>query len=403
VNTEKTPWSVQRKVELNGDITVAADVIPGDLSQVSAIDKTEDGVPIVGLRSPEDLAAAGGVPDGFELIYYKPNTWPIQTRDPLFGDGDTARTIIARQVKGTFRAQPSALVAGRDLLLELRSRSPRKKMYKHRVKAKEPKSMLEISIPDLHLGLNVWQQRGGNGTYNFDVAERLFLASIETLLARAKHHNVERIVFPIGNDFLHVDNRQQATTNGTPQGGESADWQQSFLRGRDLLFAGIDRLKKVAPIHVVVVPGNHDADSMFHMGLVVEAYYNNDENVTVDAGPSTTKFVEYGSNLIGFDHGNNIKPLVLAGVMAERQPEAWQRTKFRAWHLGHNHRKGVYFSENAVDIEFLPSLAGVNAWHLNNAYVWSRAATAFVWGHDEGQIARYQVNVDPTNPEGLLG
>jgi hypothetical protein len=263
--------------------------------------------------------------------------------------------------------------------------------------------MLEISIPDLHYGMDVWAPKGGDGSYNMDIADQLFMAAIEELLELAKRDKYEYVLLPIGNDYLHVDGRGQATTKGTPQ-DDAVQWQHAFHRGRDLLLAGIDRLKRVAPVHIISVPGNHDADSSLHMAMIIEAYYHNDPNVTIDAGPSPIKYHEFGKNLIGFEHGRSIPATRMAGIMAEDQPEAWARTQFREWHLGDQHRKGgAWFEELSVGIEYIPSLCATNAWHREHAYTWRRAAWAYVWGANRGPLSRLQVNVDPSNPEELLG
>ena len=43
-------------------------------------------------------------------------------------------------------------------------------------------------------------------------------------------------------------------------------------------------LVEYADVHVCVIPGNHDRESMMHIGDALEMFYENNENVTVDNG-----------------------------------------------------------------------------------------------------------------------
>ena len=63
-------------------------------------------------------------------------------------------------------------------------------------------------------------------------------------------------------------------------------------------------LSERAPVRVVVVPGNHDEESMLHMGDALEALYENTlTHVTVDNSRPLMKAYKYGECLLIFDHG----------------------------------------------------------------------------------------------------
>jgi hypothetical protein len=161
----------------------------------------------------------------------------------------------------------------------------------------------------------------------------------------------------------------------------------------------VDRLAQIAPVRVIQVSGNHDYVASFSLGHVLKAYYRNNENVSVEVNPSPYKFYKFGANLIGFDHGHHIKAGKLAGLMAQHCREHWATTSFREWHLGDQHRKGtgspVVMEEQGVSVEYLPALTPPNGWHKLKGFNWQqRGAMGFVWDHDEGPIARLQVNLD---------
>lgn len=339
----------------------------------------------IGIVSEEELRSVAQVPDNYTTEVFKPNSWVQQ---------DSAGPFIAYQAKATFRPPEPEEGAINELLIELGKRSPRVSKIKHTAVRDKNKNMLEISIPDLHLGSiiepNIW---------NYDIASSTFMWAIEELLAMASQYETEEILFPCGSDFLHTDTQNGTTTRGTYL-QDSGDFQYSFKRGVDLLIEAIDRLKEVAPVSVLCVPGNHDFNNMIHMGQVIEAYYRNDSNVTVDADRRPYKFKRYGNSMIGYEHGcekSGPRMTTLPALMANENPQDWAETKYREWHLGDRHRQGaVSFADQGVVIEYLPSLTASNEWMTKKGYNHQRrAALAFVWDKIRGPVARLQVNIEP--------
>jgi len=215
-----------------------------------------------------------------------------------------------------------------------------------------------------------------------------------------KYLPFEGIIFPVGNDFLHIDNVYMTTTHGTPQPG-TEPWGRNLLFGEKLVFEMIDGLKQIAPVKVIALPGNHARHTEIALGRILAARYYNDKNVEVDAEIKPYKFHKYGVNLIGFEHGHSIKQQVrLAALMAnECRLNGWREARFCEWHLGDQHRKGsgrpMMFEEQGVSVEFLPGLVVPNEWHTIHSLNWQkRAGTAFVWDKTAGPIARLQVNID---------
>jgi len=134
---------------------------------------------------------------------------------------------------------------------------------------------------------------------------------------------------------------------------------------------------------------------------VMNAYFHQNDNVTVECDPSPYKFKRYGVNLIGFEHGHSVATIRLAALMANERPQDWAETKYREWHLGDQHRKGSakpsVMEEQGVSVEFLPSLTAPNEWHRLKSFNWQkRGAMAWVWDYNYGPLARLQINIDST-------
>ena len=305
------------------------------------------------------------------------------------------------QAKGTY-APPADHVRGLESLIErLEQARPAPQAIKYTQPTKRSdRHLFELSPVDLHLGMYAWAQHTG-ADYDIDIASSLFLGASNTLIERAAPFNPQRILLILGNDFLHVDNFAGTTTKGTFQPSTSGTFPEIVERGIESLISLVELCRKVAPVDILIVPGNHDFLMAYMIGQVLEAWYRDIKSVTVDAGANATKYYHWGVNLLGFVHGklsaSQLKELPL--MMAADEKELWAATKFREWHLGHVHRS-TNAETKGVRIRHLPSLAPNNIWHDNMMYRrQQRACEAYLWGEQRGYSGHLSVNVDPDTGE----
>ena len=247
--------------------------------------------------------------------------------------------------------------------------------------------MLEIAIPDLHLGKLAWSPETGGANYDSKIAADVFRAALDTLTARTAAFRFDRIVLPVGNDFFHSDTKAGTTTKGTPLDMDSR-FHKTFVIGRQLLTEAIDRLRELGPVDVVVVPGNHDTMAAFHLGDSLECLYHRTPHVTVHNAPIPRKYVDYGRNLILFCHGDKGKRTSYPLLMATERPELFGKARFREAHVGHTHEeKTVEYM--GVKVRTCPALCPPDAWHSEQHFVGNqRAAEAFVWSRDDGIVTQ---------------
>lgn len=267
--------------------------------------------------------------------------------------------------------------------------------------AKKEQNLLEVNIFDLHLGKLCWGEEVNNN-YDIKIASKRFDYALDTILKRAQAFDFERILFPIGNDFFNSDNHLNTTTLGTRQ-DEDVRWQKSFKIGHKLLTDGINRMREFAPVDIIVIPGNHDFTKSFYLGEVIGAFYRNDESVMVNNSPNSRKYYEYGNTLLGFTHGDKEKPEMLRSLMSGEAKEAWARTLYKEWHVGHQHRKlstkyaiksNLLHEELGVVIRGMASLAGTDVWHHQSGYVGPiRAAEGFMWSKEMGMVGSFNANI----------
>ena len=254
------------------------------------------------------------------------------------------------------------------------------------------KGLLEISIMDHHFGKYCSELETGRA-YDPEISERMFILALEDLLAKSASLPAEKILFVCGNDFLNTDHLGRTTTAGTPQ-DEAIRYQESFLRGRQLLVRAIDRLRQIAPVQVVMVTGNHDTQRLYYLGDVLEAWFRNTKDVAVDNSPRQRKYFRYHGNLIGFTHGHNEKHFDLPLLLATEQPEGWAASRHREFHLGHFHSRKhkmfvPSFDRAGVLVRILPSLCPPDAWHSAMGYNARLAAEALYFDPEQGCVANF--------------
>ena len=365
---------------------------------------------VLTLRSKTVRTLEGALEEGsvdtsiWEVDRWTLNKWDSASKTQS-STGDVSNDELAVtelwHVKVWLKRKTPEQTAVESVLNDLKENSPTVPMHKRiksRKQASSNRRSLEICIMDPHLGLQCFPP-GADQAWSIEDCEEICMWALDGLLNLSEsYYPIEEIVFPFGNDFLHVDNMEHSTTRGTNQ-PEGTSYHYAFKRAIELGIAMVQRMSEVAPVKIYQIPGNHDSQSSFALGNVLWAYFHNDENVTVDASESPYKFHRFGTNLIGYEHGNQINALRLAALMANERPSDWAETSYREWHLGDQHRKGsskpVTMEEQGVSIEYLPGITPPNKWHRDHSYNYQkRGAMAFVWDYDHGPAARLQVNLN---------
>jgi hypothetical protein len=261
------------------------------------------------------------------------------------------------------------------------------------VKYKPGNLMLELPIMDLHLGKLAWAEETGQD-YDLKIAGELYRETVTDILSKIAYCQMrfDRIIFPVGQDFFHVDNSTSMTTSGT-QVDTDTRWQKMYAKGVELLVWTIEQLRQMAPVEVMYVPGNHDKTFSYFAIYTLYAQYQRCKGVTVDLSPAPRKYVRYGVNLIGFSHGKEGKRI--QHLMQQERPEDWGATQFREWHLGDLHHEEA-MEIGGVKIRRISSVTALDAWHAEKGYMAQRMAQAFVWDKERGRQFVIDSNVSVT-------
>jgi len=251
--------------------------------------------------------------------------------------------------------------------------------------------MYEIAMPDLQLGRLVQEDEAGTPS-----SPDLYVAKAENAIHELLDipYPIERILFPIGNDFFNSNTAEMMTAHGTKQ-QDDVRWQRTYRLGKAMIIQAIETMTQIAPVDVVIVKGNHDEERIFYFGDTLESWFHNNKNVTVDNRPLGRKYYSYGNVLLGFAHGYYEKDNKLDALMSHKVPDLWAKSLYREWHLGDKHHKKDTLIktdefENGVMVRIFRSLADPSVWEFDKGFDGSlRAAEGLLWNKEKGLKAQF--------------
>jgi AcrR family transcriptional regulator len=251
--------------------------------------------------------------------------------------------------------------------------------------------LLEVDPFDVHFGKYCWADETVTD-FDLNIAAKLFKDAIIDLVQKSISVGVDRVLFVVGNDALHMDNSKGQTFGGTQMDVDTR-FAKVFMRAHELHSWAIRYLKNIAPVDVIVVPGNHDTTASWHLGHVLSTEFANDPAVTVNNTTHPRKYYKYGRTLLGFTHGDRGKLGTLPLLMAREEPTKWASTEWREWHIGHLHK---YSAEtySGVVVRRLNSITAHDYWHTVEGYTSQRGMQAFLHHHDTGLTAILHSNIE---------
>lgn len=263
-----------------------------------------------------------------------------------------------------------------------------------KARVKSDPYMAVFGLFDVHFGKLCWAPETGSD-YDLKIADAIFRNAVEDLVAESVHRNIDKVLLPIGNDWLHIDNRNYTTTRGTRQDTDGR-FSKVFAAAKLAAVWAVERLALLAPVEVVWVPGNHDQTLSEMLCHIIDARFHLVDRVTVNIGAQDRKYIQYGTTLVGLTHGDKVKPEDLPGKMAAESPKKWADTKCREWLIGHQHRSRKWVTKptdtyDGTVVRVLQSLAGTDAWHYEMGYINTRQAAEVYWYSKTGGYTGHSV------------
>lgn len=319
------------------------------------------------------------------------------TSKVLEGGEEVLATQQNQQIKVEFKTSVPPETA--NVMETMAAKVRPAKAFKAPKKPKRDPHMLEISLFDAHFGKMAWRLETGQD-YDLKIAEKLYSEAVEDLLTYTSPYSVDKIVFPIGQDFFHIDNEKGVT----PRGGNVLDRDGRLAKiievGCESVVAAVERCLQVAPVEIMWVPGNHDYVNSLWLIKYMEAYFRNTKHFTSDVGQndqySPRKALVYGRTLLAYTHGDQEKHTALPSIIMAEHRDKMAEVDHIEIHTGHFHKAkstdfvSVDTMPGDVRLRVLPSLSGRDAWHAMKGYGTIQAAEAYLWSR-QGYAGHFSV------------
>jgi hypothetical protein len=357
------------------------------------------------ITTPDELIKASKIDlDIWQVVEQSVNNWEVGGKIRQ-GQAESGRwkeeklwKMPLLQIRIKLRRRAPKCV--QDGIKGIMSRVPSwvKPMPKVKPVKKSADHLLEISLYDVHFGkLCLAAETGQN--YDLRIAKADFESAVVDLLDRVSPWGIEKIVFPLGNDFFHVDGWQKMTAKGTVVDSTDDRFTKVFEVGYEAVMNSIMRCREVAPVEIIWVPGNHDPSTSWYLCNMIQKVFGalKDNRVTVDHSEKKRKYRRYGVNLIGWDHGECFNLSKLPMIMANEASDHWSQCTYKFYRVGHFHKnKEMNWVGNdtfhGVSVTILPSLSATDKWHFEQSYVGNhRAAEAALWNKHTGPHGYFPV------------
>lgn len=260
--------------------------------------------------------------------------------------------------------------------------------FYHWNKANEPVDV-ELNIADFHFAKKTIQKDTPD-TKTFD-----YYNTVNDLVHKiTSNYNINKLVFPISNDFFHSDGYNNTTTHGTPQ-DVSMWYDEEYERGFEILANTIKLLiTKCKELEIILVQGNHDVTKGFYVAHALEVLFKEVKKVKFQRQHSRIKHTVLGNTFIGYHHGNACKldQLPILFATTPNMSLDFGKAKYREIHTGDKHHYlAKEITGSGVKIQQMPSLSGHDRWHVENGFVNQvRAALALVYHPEQGKVAEFE-------------
>jgi len=227
-----------------------------------------------------------------------------------------------------------------------------------------------IGLTDLHFGKYGEPGTSGN-TYNREECRRRLFESTDKVMSQVvRYGRPDRLIVPLGSDFLHVDTAQGTTSSLRIKPDADGVPSELLVEGCELMAEWLQTLRTVAPLELVLMSGNHDRLTGVAVMLYLQALFSEADDVEVRRDRAARVYTRYGKNLIGFAHGDMVKKSEkLAGHMAREAAADWSECPYRTIYTGHLHHERAETVETfGIIRRQLPSLSGHDKWHNEHGF-----------------------------------
>lgn len=211
---------------------------------------------------------------------------------------------------------------------------------------------------------------------------------------------IERILFPVGHDILHVDNLLDQTSHGTWVEA-SVDVRNAIDAACEATIMATENFATVAPVEIIPVEGNHSRLQTYWLGKVLQAFFRNHPNVKVHDMKLERQYFQWGKVGLGLTHdGKNPKELATLFPIEARY--MWPDIEWTEWLTGHfHHERGALYAVDSVRgtvVRTISALCNMDNYHSLHLYAGvNRAAEVLYYHKENGPAGGFPVFVSELN------
>lgn len=136
------------------------------------------------------------------------------------------------------------------------------------------------------------------------------------------------------------------------------------------------------------VAGNHDRDAMGWLFRCYKYMFAN-QNVDVKFWTEGMGVEQHGSTMLGFGHGDMMKPNVMAGACADRFPKVYGDTTMRYLHSGHFHNDKAVDTWGGFKHFCHRTMCPKDHYSFSRGYLSRQSMKSFIYDIQEGEVASF--------------
>lgn len=289
------------------------------------------------------------------------------------------------QVKAWFqpRKEEPYEKALNTLIERVQEHSPRYKVESFAYTPVSDEYLLVPNLYDAHFG----KRPHRSIEYSLEDAHNDFIKIAESVAVQTSQSpkKVSRILFPVGQDLLHVDGLFDTTSKGTWV-ETSEDIRLAIDAACDATAKAIEIFASVAPVDVVPVEGNHDRLQTYWVGKYLQAFFSNHPYVNVFDMKLERQYYQWGRVGLGLTHdGKN--PQQLATLFPIEARHMWPDIEWTEWLTGHfHHQRGALYAVDSIRgtvVRTISALCNMDNYHSLHLYSGTNRAAEVLYYHKE--------------------
>ena len=337
---------------------------------------------------------------GVDLEVWEPVTYTIGEWEVAIANEEQNRVCATVRVKLNKIKQKE--ISTKELL-EVIKETFEREVKPLQVKIPERKKLnkdvlINMNVLEAHIGKLVWSGDTNYANYDSKIAVECIKKIIRDIVIIQDYVKADRIVLPVGGDFLNGEGMDGSTTMGTIQMNDGR-YKKLYRTALDVWEIIIATFKEhFNYLDLLVVEGNHDRTTSFYLYEHLKRLYANDKQCNFEESLTPTQVYHWGDNVLFFHHndGGKTKNKRKLGTYAQRYPQEWGNAKNRIAFENHEHHFELTAKdENGITKYILPAICPVDDWHNGEHYVGADPSQAiFVIDKNDGVMLQKNIYFD---------